>query len=140
MFLDSKSPLKPQKPLPQSWTNFAIGRAYFHLSAVVNTRDKFIYLLLIMHGPNAKAHFRLLESDKNNIEAEAGTRLEWRELSDKQVSQIMIRLSDADPTNKDDWNRQHQWFKEKLELFQKVFAARIRNLAVEDTSMAPEAP
>lgn len=77
--------LRPQKPLPQHWTNIAIGRSYFHLVATVNTWDKQISVYLCLRGPNAKPHYYLLQKEKDSIEKELGTPLEWRELPENKA-------------------------------------------------------
>lgn len=128
LLTEEKSKLRPQKPLPQHWTNFAIGRSYFHLSAVQNTRDKRIGVQLVLSGTNAKAHFKLLEANKEKIEQIAHASFEWRELPDKKESHIMLQLEGADPTNSADWPRQHTWLKDTLDLFQRVFASQVKSL------------
>ena len=40
LLLERKSVVKPQKPLPQHWTNFGVGKSYFGLFASVNTRRR----------------------------------------------------------------------------------------------------
>lgn len=134
---EAKSKLRSQKPSPQHWTNFAIGRSKFHLAAVQNTREKRIGVLLVLKGANAKAHFKLLQADKVIIEQDAKTEFEWRELLEKKESRIELQLEGADPTNRADWPRQHKWLKDTLDLFQQVFASRVKLLDV-DTN-APEA-
>src|SRR3989338_3443507 len=125
---ETKSKLRSQKPLPQHWTNFAIGRSYFHLAAVQNTREKRIGVLLVLTGINAKAHFKLLEADKAQIEQVAHAIFEWRELPGKKESHIAMQLEGADPTNRTDWPRQHKWLKDTLDLYQQVFALRVKSL------------
>jgi hypothetical protein len=125
---ETKSKLRSQKPLPQHWTNFAIGRSYFHLAAVQNTRERRVGVLLVLTGPDAKTHFKLLEADKEKIEGTAHTAFEWRELPDKKESHIVLQLEGADPANRADWTRQHEWLKQTLDLFQRVFAARVKSL------------
>ena len=49
--------LSPQKPLPQNWTNMAIGRSNFYLVATANTWEKQITAYRCMDGPDAKHHF-----------------------------------------------------------------------------------
>lgn len=128
---DAKSKLRSQKPLPQHWTNFAIGRSHFHLAAVQNTREKRVGVLLVLTGSDAKAHFKLLEADKEKIEQAAHTAFEWRELPDKKESHIVLQLEGADPANRTDWTRQHEWLKQTLDLFQRVFASRVKSLDAE---------
>jgi len=125
---ETKSKLRSQKPLPQHWTNFAIGRSNFHLAAVQNTREKRIGVLLVLTGINAKAHFKLLEADKAQIEQVAHAIFEWRELPGKKESHIAMQLEGADPTNRTDWPRQHKWLKDTLDLYQQVFALRVKSL------------
>lgn len=128
---ENSKALKSQKPLPQHWTNFAIGRSYFHMSALVNTWERKIGVVLTLGGPNAKAHFQMLYADKEAIEAAVGCGLEWRENPDKKESGIWLR-TDLDPTRRDTWPEQHRWLLEKLEIFRKVFAPRVKTLDAAD--------
>jgi hypothetical protein len=43
-----KSFVRSQKPQPQNWTDFAIGRSTFHLSAVINIKEKFMQAGLVI--------------------------------------------------------------------------------------------
>lgn len=127
--------IKSQKPLPQHWTNFAIGRSYFHLVATANTWDKKISAILSLHGPDAKPHFHLLHRDKIEIEEALGQdisqSLEWRENPDNKESQVLI-AANMDPTAKNQWDVQHKWLLETLETFHKVFAPRVKELRAAD--------
>lgn len=117
--------LRPQKPGPQHWTIFSIGRSGFHMSATMNTMDNLLSVILTVHGEAARAHFSLLQEDKSSIEEAIGTNLEWRE----NPKQNRIILSDhMDPKDRSKWPKQHAWLLEKLELFCKVFSSRIKNL------------
>ncbi len=137
---EAKSKLRSQKPLPQHWTNFAIGRSYFNLTAVQNTREKRVGLMLVLSGPDAKAHFKLLEADKEKIEHAAHVTFEWRELPDKKESHIVLQLEGADPANRADWTRQHEWLKQTLDLFQRVFALRVKSLDADSYSNGLDMP
>lgn len=122
--------LNSQKPLPQHWTNFAIGRSYFHMSALVNTWENKIGIVLTMSGPDAKPHFHLLHKERETIETEYGASLEWRENPEKKESGIWFRC-DMDPTDRESWPTQHAWLLEQLEKFRNVFASRIKKLDAE---------
>lgn len=122
--------LNSQKPAPQHWTNFAIGRSHFNLSALVNTWEKKIGVILYLSGPDAKPHYYLLDAEKEQIESEYGTQFEWRENPGKKDSGIWLRR-DMDPTNKTSWPEQHKWLLEQLEKFQQVFGPRIKQLNAE---------
>lgn len=123
--------LKPQKPLPQHWTNVAIGRSNFHMVAAVDTWDKKISVILVMGGDNAKPHYYLLEKDKKSIEVVLGIAPEWRELPTNKESHIAIRKQ-TDPTDRTQWSEQHKWLLEQLEKFHKVFGPRIKKLNADD--------
>ena len=120
--------IKPTKALPQHWMNIAIGRSYFKLIAMMDTFNKRIAAGLIISGPDAKAHFNLLEEEKEDIEKEFGMPLLWRELPSNKESQILLRFPDNDPLVKDYWPRQHACLGENLENFHKVFSSRIKQL------------
>ena len=109
--------LRLQKPMPQHWQNFTIGRSHFHIAALLNTREERIAVELCITDPNnAKIFYKLLETDREKIEAEIGAGLDWKELPDKTSSKVIL-YNNANPTHEEDWNNQHKWMKEKLEIF-----------------------
>jgi hypothetical protein len=63
--------------------------------------------------------------------------LEWRERPDGKESHVVLRRYDVDPSNRSDWPDQHQWFRENLEAFHRVFASRIKALKVDDIPIEP---
>jgi len=128
LLLDRNGVIKPQKPLPQHWSNYAIGRSDFSMSALVNTQKKNIWVSLTFHGENAKLHFYLIQDDKEAIEKELGTPLDWLDNPGKKQSRIVLMKYDTDPTNRSDWTNQHQWIADNLETFHRVFSSRVKNL------------
>jgi hypothetical protein len=128
--------LRPQKPSPQHWMNFAIGRSNFHLFAFTNTIEKRIGIGLVVKGPNAKAHFHLLNSEKAEIEKEFGQTLDWKELPTKIESRIMLNKFDSDLADTKRWDEYCLWMAEILEKYSKVFKNRIQKLDADD--YAPE--
>jgi hypothetical protein len=129
--LKNSNILKPQKPPAQHWTNWAVGRAYFHLVSTVNTWDKQITAYLCMDGPLAKPHFYLLKKQKAEIENEMGEELEWRELPEGKQSHITVRKN-IDPTDRNNWDEMNAWFLDKLEKYYKVFSPRVKKLNADD--------
>jgi len=75
-YIESKgSFVRCQKPLPQHWTNHAIGRSGVHLTSILsiwnsetNTKGPEIRAELYMDGPNANQDFAALEKQKDTIE------------------------------------------------------------------------
>lgn len=120
--------LRSQKPLPQHWTVFAIGRSGFHLGAILNSREGRIGIELYLGNENAKAYFHLLFQDREAIESELGFSPEWMELPQRRACRI-IRFRDAfDLPHKARWPECHRWMIETLEAFNRVFRDRIRLL------------
>jgi hypothetical protein len=128
--------IRPQKALPQHWTNFAIGRSGMHLAATVNSRTKTIAVQLYMHTSEAKSQFKQLLSRKKEIEKQLGFDLEWLELPEKIASVIVYELEGADFNQKNDWKRQHAWLKSTLEKFHTVFKPIVRSLGDSDQEEA----
>jgi len=120
--------IRSPKPLPQNWAGFPVGRADFRLVATVNIKEPYINVLLYITGSDAKAHFHLLEQDKEAIEAEMGEPLEWCELPDRRVSSIELMRRGTDPTRRSDWQEQQEWMCEKLEAMHTVLAPRVKQL------------
>jgi hypothetical protein len=128
--------IRPRKPRPQHWMNFAIGRSKFKLTAFANVRDQRIGVGLTLTGSNAKPHFYLLEDEMEAIETEIGAKLDWREMLDKKSSRIYLIRYDTDPQNRSEWSEQHEWLLEKLEAFHMAFADRVKQL--DATEYEPE--
>ena len=121
-----------RKAQPQSWMAYSIGKSGFHLGAVVVRPKRRILSELYLAGPKAKASFRLLREEKEDIEQELGYPLEWEELPAGTDSRIAVYLHDVDPGDESDWPRQHQWFASKLNELHRVFAQCIRELNPDD--------
>jgi hypothetical protein len=120
--------LRPQKPSPKHWMNFAIGRANFHLFAFTNTIEKRVGVGLVVKGPNAKAHFHLLKNEKDEIEKEFGQALEWKELPTKIESRVMLNKSNCDLADTERWDEYCILMAEILETYSRVFKNRIQKL------------
>ena len=120
--------LSPRKPLPQSWAVFSIGRSGTHLHAACNSFDNIITVALILDDRYAKTYFALLEADKERIEQEIGSQLEWHLKPETKVSYIRLTLPDQDYRDRTRWPTQHAWLVEWLGRFEGVFRERVRDL------------
>lgn len=129
---ESDSLVRPRKPQPQHWADFAVGRSYFWLSAYASVQQKRIGVQLGMAGPEAKAHFHLLRQDKEIIESELESSLDWRELPNRKQSYVTLDNSDFDPSDRSQWLQQHTWLHKQLEAFYKCFAPKIKVLNAGD--------
>jgi len=70
----------------------------------------------------------LLQQDREAIENEIGTSLDWREVPDKTESQLYIYAPGMDPTIREQWPEQHEWMREKLEILKRVLAPKVKLL------------
>lgn len=135
----SGSPLRPQKPLAQNWTNFALGKSGIHLAAVASTYNaesggydeggELRAEVYTDHPTHSKAYFAALEAEKDAIEAELGEPLNWDGTPGRRASKIFFRRA-ADIRNRREWPAQHLWLKNKLEGLYCAFRPRVQMLNV----------
>lgn len=120
--------IKSQKPSPQHWTNYAIGRSNFHMAAVHSVRDKFIRVEFIINGNDSKEKFDILS---NKYEQESYSYIDpnliWDKLEDRKGSWVYLQ-KDVDVNNKSDWHNQFQWIMKNLEKMDKFFRPKIKAL------------
>lgn len=127
---ERKSLLGSRKPLPQHWTNFALGRSGFKLAATIHSRESRIGSELFIRKEPAKEYFDLLYAQKSDVETEFGTQLNWERLDNRKGCRIGVYCEGCDPMDESDWPRQHAWLKDNLEKLDRIFRNRIRNLNV----------
>jgi hypothetical protein len=125
---DKKSFVKMQSPQPQHWTNVAVGKSNFHLSATVNSREKNISIWLNITGDNAKENFDKLYAEAYEISKnEISPSIVWDKLEGKKSS-VLILKARGNLIQKDEWPEQYEWFKTNLEKFSRLFRPKLRNL------------
>ena len=118
-----------RKPQPQHWMDYPIGRTGFHLSASMNSREKYIRVELYISGEEANERLGLLELQKHEIENEIGYPLEWGDQSaTARDRRIAYYLRAVDPDDESDWPRQHEWLAKYLNAMHRAFAQRVRDL------------
>ncbi|ADX48552.1 hypothetical protein Acav_4673 [Paracidovorax avenae ATCC 19860] len=97
------STLRTQRPLPQHWTNIALGRTGIHLSATVNSRESRVGMEVYINHDNSKSIFKQLQARQAEIDAALGAHLEWMELPDWHVCRI-LQVRPASPLeNEEQW-------------------------------------
>jgi Domain of unknown function (DUF4268) len=133
-FMQGNSHITCQKALPHHWMTHAIGRSGMHLTSIASTWDSEsntntpeIRVELALNGDDAKGHFETLEKSRQQIEKTIGVPLVWHNPENKKACRIYVRTN-ADFMKSELWPEQHQWLKDKLELFHRVFSPLIRNL------------
>jgi hypothetical protein len=89
------SALRPQKPLPQHWTNIALGRSGIHLAATVNSREGRVGIEVYIDHDNSKAMFKQLQVHQAAIDTALDAKLEWMELPDGHACRILQVRADS---------------------------------------------
>ena len=81
---------------------------------------------LALTGSTAGTYYGHLESQWEAIEAELGSHLFWLNTPDAVKCRIYQRLGVADLHDKEHWPELHEWLREHLEAFIRVFGARLQ--------------
>ncbi|AFO86749.1 DUF4268 domain-containing protein [Phaeobacter inhibens] len=123
--------LRSQKPLPQHWTTFSIGRSGMHMGAIINTRENRIGVELYLGDDNANSYFEQLELDKETIEADLDFELVWMPLPERRACRIIGFHPMKDLSDKRSWNELQIWLVAALEQMQQAFARRVKSLTSE---------
>ena len=89
-------------------------RREWPVQADLHQRERYIGLMLVISGTDAKTYYNMLYLDRANIDIALGEKLQWRELPNRKQSDIGLYKRDVEITDRDNWPQQHAWFKEKL--------------------------
>lgn len=129
---NNDSSVNIRSPQPSRYIQLGIGKTNFHLMVFLTPSESKIGIWLNISGDDATAHFYLLKEQQTEIHTNMGEELEWIELPDNERNRICLHKVDTDPLDENDWDHQYEWFTDKLELFNKVFRERIRELDAAD--------
>jgi len=122
------SAFRPQKPLPQHWTNIALGRAGIHLAATVNSREGRVGMEVYIDHENSKAMFKQLLAQKDAIESELKAKLDWQELPDGHACRILQVRPESPLENEAQWPAYFAWLEEAGLRMTDVFKQRVKAL------------
>lgn len=122
------SSLRTQKPLAQHWTNIALGRAGIHLVASVNSREARVGMEVYIEHDNSKSMFKQLQAQKDAIEAEIKTPLEWLELPDGHACRIIQFRPDSPLEDESQWPTYFAWLEAAALSMSTVFRPRVKEL------------
>lgn len=123
------STLRTQKPLPQHWTNIALGRAGIHLAATVNSRERRVGMEVYIHHVNSKSMFKQLLAQREAIESELKAPLDWLELPDSHACRIQQARPESVLDDETQWPVYFQWLESAALRMTDVFRARVKALA-----------
>ena len=132
IMLDRKGNVRPRKPSPQYYQEFAIGKTQFDLLANFHVDKNYVSAALELKGEDNKSHFALLYQDKEEIEKLLGNTLYWDKKPHANYCTIGLSIDNCDLENRDTWPDLLKWQYEKLENLYRVFAPRIKTLDASD--------
>ena len=107
-----------RKPSTDHWMTLSLGSSAYHIDILTLKNRNAVSVELYISDD--KSIYHQLLKHKDEIEAELGFALDWRELPDKKASRIIIEK----PVNLDDhdeWNQQFDWIVDVCIKFKKVF-------------------
>lgn len=122
------STLRTQKPLPQHWTNIALGRSGIHLAASVNSRESRVGMEVYIDHDNSKSMFKQLQAQQAEIDVALGVKLEWMELPDGHACRILQVRPESPLEREDQWPAYHAWLEHAALRMSDVFRPLIKEL------------
>jgi hypothetical protein len=120
---------RTRTPRPHYWYDFAIGRSGFNLSLTVSAQRNQVGCELYISHDKAKQAYNSLWEEKEQIEQEIGSDLEWKELPNKNACRI-VQYSDGDIRTQEGWPSLFEWMRGRLEVFTSVFGKRVQALTL----------
>ena len=139
-YADESHLFRSGKPSQTYWRSFGLGRSHFFLTGNIRLRERALRVACETSSEQSEAFYRLLEADKATIENELGLQPVWDARPGKVYKYIYLQKTGVDAEDRSDWPNQHAWFREKLELFHKVFSPRVKALDASDWQPEDESP
>lgn len=109
---------KRRKPSTDHWMSLSLGSSAYHLEILTLRKRNAVSVELYICDD--KTIFQMLLQHKNEIEAEVGFTLDWRELPGKKASRIIIEKP-VNLDNNDEWSNQFDWIANMCVKFKKAF-------------------
>jgi len=125
----SGSALRAQKPSPQHWMNFKVGRSGFVYSATLNSTERRIGVELYINSLDPKGDYQRLLAQRAGVESDAGGELQWLENPERKGSKIARYADGYDSKDQAVWAQIAAWFENNLRAFDKAFRVRVRELS-----------
>jgi len=118
----------------------SVGRTGFQLNSVYASWNSTLRSYsawelraeLYLKGPNAKAHFGLLQQDSEAIEQELDGELTWYTKEDTNNCRMYFQANVDAELDREQWPEHCKWLKDNLERLRDVFSARIQKLDADD--------
>ena len=130
-------------PPKDHWWALGMGRTGFALSLLAGGRDHWVGAEVYIHNDAEKLIFDHFAAEKDRIEQEFGSALEWERLDDKKGSRIAIRWRGIDPMDRTRWEEIFLWYWKQMQRLRGCFSWRVKALnmdALQDAAVRSEAP
>lgn len=125
----TRSPLSVRRASKDNWVTWGIGRTGFHLWARLAEPA---FVGLTVGGRDAARRHEALRQQRDAIERELGTRLEWQSEPRKEWLIKLRWPMECDPENRESWPELQAWMQSSVEALDRVFRPRVKALSVED--------
>jgi hypothetical protein len=110
-------------PIPKFYYDIRIGDGRCHIALCYYLKEDKVTCELYI--PDDKILFKSLELEKENIEKEINSQLEWQFLDGKKASRIRL-VSDLNiNADESDWNIAFEWLKNNAKTFKEVFSKHL---------------
>ena len=129
--IEKKVVTSAQAPRPQYWFDVPLGRTYFSLSNICDTSGR-IGVRVYINNKIAASALPQLEAQKNAIETEIGSPLEWNPHPGNR-DKIIGLFRHVDLQKRANWAEYCDWLVETVAKFRKVFMPRVKALTLSDT-------
>jgi hypothetical protein len=124
-----------QTPRPQYWFDVALGRSNIFLSNIVDTYAGRIGARVYLRHMVADAALDQLGREKQAIEAEIGSPLQWNPNPDKR-DKIIALFRQVDLNDRTRWPEYCEWLVETVIKFRRAFMPRVRLLKLDGSESA----
>jgi hypothetical protein len=128
--LKSKVVVSGRTPRPQYWYNVALGKSHIVLSNIASIVENKIGVRVYIENKIANWALPQLESQKKEIEAEIGSKLQWNPNPENR-DKIITLTKDVDFQNREEWDSYIEWLVDMVKRFKKAFAPRVKKLKAE---------
>lgn len=125
---ESEPPFSLRNPWEKAWYRISIGRSHFGINCKISKQKNRLAVELYFDPEHAEKYFDMLKQDKEEIEAEIGSELEWERLEGKNACRIAIYNRSANVEDRDKWKEQFNWLEDNLYSFYDVFPNRVNSL------------
>lgn len=129
LMFEQESQLVCTTPLPQHWSNFAIGRSGIWMTANIRPSKSKMTAMLLMGTTMSPVYFPQLIADKQAIEADFGSPLVWNNSPELKQWRIEITQCGVDFDDRSRWPEYYAWIFQNINTFDQVFRERIQQLS-----------